>query len=162
MTRDDGSPYTFTTIDTEAVDNTTIITSGQMLMQPFLVYWQSSDLSNFDPEYASALAENLQIDFTPTGTGMVTAATASPPDRSGVDSATPTSPPELITTDDGSGSGLSTGAKAGIGLGVAVGATLLGMTAFLLYRKRSRKKAKLDRNSAIQNEQPEFVQTEAP
>jgi hypothetical protein len=123
-----------------------------------IVYWQESDLSNFDAKYAATLADKFDIDFTPTATADVTAETATLPDRSQFASATSDSGEGAET----SGSQLGSGAKAGIGIGVAIGAILLGITGFLLYKRRLRKKlSKLDWNSAIQNEQPELVQTQA-
>jgi hypothetical protein len=77
-----------------------------------IVYWQESDLSNFDAKYAATIADKFDIDFTPTATAGVTAETATPPDRSQVASA---------TSDSGqgaerSGSQLGSGAKPGIGV----------------------------------------------
>ncbi|RMZ73153.1 SH3 domain [Pyrenophora seminiperda CCB06] len=136
-----------------------------MFMSPWIVMWQPSDLSKFKVDYASSLAKLLQIDFTPTPTGVVTPAavtpadaatpaTAAPPSRSNLPSATANVAMTLTS------SGLSTGAKAGIGIGAAIGALLLCVLVFILYRQRLRKKSKLDRLSAIQNEQPELMQTD--
>jgi LPXTG-motif cell wall-anchored protein len=132
-----------------------------MHVKPMLNYWQESDLSAFDPDYAATLAERFNIDFTPTATADVTGETASAPDRSELPSATSPAGSSSIDAAADSESGLNTGSKAGIGVGAAIGAILLCVAGFLLYKRRTQKKAKLDRKSAIQNEQPEFVQTQA-
>jgi hypothetical protein len=158
-TYNNGDVETYMSLDQEAKDNITVISTGTKAMDAMVVFWQESDLSNFDPDYAATLANKLDIDFTPTPTAAVTAETAAPPDRSEVASTTPTA----LSGPDGSAalsdSGLSDGAKAGIGVGVAIGVIALGVAAFLLYKRTMRKKSKLDRNSAIQNEQPEFVRS---
>ncbi|KAI4678892.1 uncharacterized protein J4E88_006180 [Alternaria novae-zelandiae] len=143
--------------DVTQTDNATVLDSGTASMWVMQGYWQESDLPNFDPSYAAILATKFGIDFTPTGTGTADAPaeTASPPGRSQLTSATST-----VETDSGEATGLSSGAKAGIGVGVALGVILLCAAGFLLYRKRVQK-AKLDRKSALQNEQPELVQTRA-
>lgn len=54
----------------------------------------------------------------------------------------PSSNPDSQSGVGGGSGGLSAGAKAGIGVGVAVGALfVLGIAAFLLYRRRAAKKA---------------------
>ncbi|KAI4607203.1 hypothetical protein J4E83_009659 [Alternaria metachromatica] len=130
------------------------ISEGVQLMAPMIVYWQETDLSKFDPGYAATLAKRLDIDFTPTATSE----TAPPSDRS--QSTSSTSP-----ADDGgensSKPDLSIAAKAGIGVGTAVAAILMVVAGLILYRRYVRKKARLDRKAALQNEQPELVQTRA-
>lgn len=163
-TYDDGSTVTFTAFDEDSRDNATVVTSGVLYMDAMLVYWQESDLPNFDRDYASSLAEVLlpSNTFTPTpiSTARFTAETASPPNRSQHASATAPVNSNSIEAGNSSNSVLSNGAKAGISVGVVVGVILLCAGAFLLYRTRARK-AKLDRKSTLQNEQPEFVQTSA-
>jgi hypothetical protein len=143
-------------LDRSATDNATILSSGTMTMAAMVVYWQESDLEKFDPEYAATLADHLSIGFTPTATSGVMSETATPPNRSQLPSATS----NLGEVVGGSkGSGLSSGAKAGIGVGVGVGTLLVAFAGFLFYKRRvGRREKKLDRNSAIQNQQPEFVQ----
>ncbi|CAN9385481.1 unnamed protein product [Alternaria alternata] len=143
-------------LDRSATDNATILSSGTMTMAAMVVYWQESDLEDFDPEYAATLADHLSIGFTPTATSEITSETATPPNRSQLPSATS----NLDEAIGGSkGSGLSSGAKAGIGVGVGVGTLLVALVGALLYKRRvGRREKKLDRNSAIQNQQPEFVQ----
>ena len=138
-------------------DNATVLSSGIASMGPMAGYWQESDLSKFDPDYAAILASKFDLDFTPTAivTADGTAETASPPDRSQFPSAT-----SSLEMDSEDSTGLSSGAKAGIGVGVAFGLALLCAAGFLLYR-RLVQKVKLDSKSALQNEQPELVQTRA-
>ncbi|RII10904.1 hypothetical protein CUC08_Gglean006905 [Alternaria sp. MG1] len=143
-------------LDRSATDNATILSSGTMTMAAMVVYWQESDLEKFDPEYAATLADHLSIGFTPTATSDITSETATPPNRSQLPSATSNLGE---TMERSKGSGLSGGAKAGIGVGIGVGALLVALAGFLLYKRRvGRREKKLDRNSAIQNQQPEFVQ----
>ena len=142
-------------------DNATVLSSGIASVGPMGAYWQESDLSKFDPDYAAILASKFDVDFTPTAiatadaTADATAETASPPDRSQFASAT-----SSVEMDSEEATGLSSGAKAGIGVGVALGVVLLCAAGFLLYRRRVQK-AKLDHKFALQNEQPELVQTRA-
>ncbi|KAI4613338.1 uncharacterized protein J4E87_009985 [Alternaria ethzedia] len=140
---------------------TIVLDEGLMGMSPMVVYWQETDLSLFDPEYATKLASKLGLDFTPTGTAAVTAETASPPDRSQPPSATSSA---QLGSDAGEGSSqsdLSIGAKAGIGVGVAIAVILAVVVGLVLYRRRVRKQRALDQTLARQNEQPELVQTRA-
>lgn len=125
-------------------------------MPAMVVYWQESDLEKFDPEYAATLANHLSIGFAPTATSDITSETATPPNRSKLPSATS----NLGEAIGGSkGSGLSSGSKAGIGVGVGLGTLLVALAGVLLYKRRvGRREKKLDRNSAIQNQQPKFVQ----
>jgi hypothetical protein len=55
----------------------TILTSGTAVAEPMLVYWQSSDLSNFPSAYAASLASLLNLPLeatTTTATGLSTSA----------------------------------------------------------------------------------------
>jgi hypothetical protein len=131
-------------------------------MQPLLLYWQETDLPDFYKDYASLLAQRLDIDFQPTTAteSTVTTATASPTSR--VTAITPTftvasepGPPATPT------SRLSSGAKAGIGIAATVGVILFTVASFLLYKKKLRPKGKLDRDKLSLNEQLELVQARA-
>jgi hypothetical protein len=139
-------------------ENTTVINSGTIYMNPMMAFWQESDLSNFDHDYASTLASKFDIDFTPSATVGPTSETASPPHRSQFASATSSVDTNSEDAVDSSHSGLTTAAKAGVGVGAAIGTTLLCVAGFLMYKRRAQKKAKLDQKSAIQNDQPELVQ----
>jgi hypothetical protein len=139
--------------------NTTIVNSGTVSMSPMLVYWQESDLSKFDSDYAAILASKFDIDFTPTATADSTSETASPPNRSQPVAATSSAGTNSEKDAGSSNSGLSTGAQAGIGVGAVILAILLCTAGFLLYKKRAQRKARMDEKTAAQNDQPEYIQT---
>jgi hypothetical protein len=149
---DNDSPYTFTTWSIQT--NTTQLKSGTKYMAPIIVFLQETYLPAFDPEYASELLQIMEVDFMLTPTGSVTAATASP--TSGVTATTPASTSSPGPTNTPTTSGLSTGAKADIGIGAVC------IASFLLYKKMFQRKAKLDRDSSLQNQQPELVQARIP
>jgi hypothetical protein len=157
------SPVTSTTWDANEIANATTLTFGTKYMEPLLLYWQETDLPDFDKDYASVLAQRWNIDFQPTTATeiTVTATTASPTSR--ITAVTPTSfaasepdPPATPT------SRLSSGAKAGIGIAATVGIILLTVAGCLLYKKRRRQKTKLDKETIAQNEEDELVQAKAP
>jgi len=118
-----------------------------------------SDLSKFDPEYAATLKGKFGIGFTPSATMVITSETASPPARTQLTSATSSAVPGSQGTSgaNSSGSGLDTGAKAGVGVGVAIAAILMGVAGFLMYKKRVQKQRAVQQKFAKQNEQPEFI-----
>jgi hypothetical protein len=131
-TAKDGRTIPITSHVTGDHENSTVLTTGTMVADEVVIYWQATDLSKFDEEYASMPARRLYINFTLTPT-----ATASNP-----------SDTEKKT------SGLSTGAKAGIGVGVAVVVVLFCVGGFLLFRGRHSKETK----TFLKNDQPELVQ----
>jgi len=47
--------FVFTSINTAAYDNTVVLCNGVVSMAPFAVFWQASDLSKFDVDYASLI-----------------------------------------------------------------------------------------------------------
>jgi hypothetical protein len=151
------SPITWTTWNPSATDNTTILASGTIFMDPLIVYWQEKDLSAFDIEYASELAQRLDI---PTPARSVVAVTVTATTPAPTSATKPTSAAGSIDTP--TAVGLSAGAKPGISIGVAAGVILLTVAGFLLYKKKQRQKTKLTRETLSQNEQPELVQTRAP
>jgi hypothetical protein len=108
-----GRPTPMTSHITEGHGNSTVLTSGTILADEVVIYWQATDLPKFDSDYASLLA-------TPTATSTAASNPADMPNASG----------------------LSTGVKAGIGVGVAVGVILLCVAGFLMYKERHRKEAK--------------------
>jgi len=112
--------------------------------------WKASDLPVFEPQYASALASRFKIDFSPTATPNVLglSATASPGTTAAVPG--PTSPPEPS-------SDLSTGAKAGIGVGAVIGALVLAAALLFFLRMRKRRGTPLTHNTEAV-EAPELVQ----
>ena len=159
----------------EIPEKPSIISSGTVIMQPMLVYWQESDLVHFDSDYASTLASKFDIGFTAmetpgpaterprltTGSPQsdTTKGTASPLDQTKVPSAT-SSRPTITSAAPTSPSkpGLSTGSKAGIGSAAVVAAILLLVAiGFVLYKRWLHDKAGLDGKAAELNEQPEFL-----
>tara|TARA_R110002003_G_scaffold140_19_gene12877 strand:+ start:15480 stop:15998 length:519 start_codon:yes stop_codon:yes gene_type:complete len=98
------------------VSSITTISSGLAVADPIIVAWQQDDLTLFPPDYAKSLAQKLGITLS--------------------NSATSTSPGPTSSPSSG---GLTTAAKAGIGVGVVFGAAILGVAIVLLYLRRWRK-----------------------
>ena len=159
----------------EIPEKPSIISSGTVIMQPMLVYWQESDLVHFDSDYAYTLASKFDIGFTPTATvGPATErprqTTVSPQSHSTKGTASlldQTQALSVASSPDASASeaptspskpGLGTGAKAGIGSAAVVAAILLLVAiGFVLYKRWLHNKAGLDGKAAELNEQPEFL-----
>jgi hypothetical protein len=114
------------------LSNVTTITTGTAEARGLLVYWQSSDLPNFPPAYASSIAKQIGVPFTATPTP-------------GSSSTLPQQTGSLPLQPNPASSGLSTGAKAGVGVGAALGFFLLLLLTILsilfLHRRRSRKRS---------------------
>lgn len=94
--------------------------------------WQASDLPNFDPPSAPILAQVSATASVPTTDGIV--ATTGPTATS---RETPTA---SATGNEDNSDGLSTGAKAGIGIGAALAALLAIALIVFFFLRRSRKK----------------------
>lgn len=94
------------------------VTSGIAIADPIIVAWQVDDLSHFPTDYAKSLAQMGITEASPiTGTGPATTRSEAP-----------------------SGPGrLNTGAKAGIGVGVAFGLIVLGVILGMLLIRKKRK-----------------------
>jgi hypothetical protein len=116
-----GTPTQQTTHVNSYHANSTILYTGTMLVEPFVVYWQATDLPKFDTDYASLLARRLDIDFAPTATAGLTATSSS---------SSSNTPP--------ASSALSTGAKAGIGIGAALLFLLFLLAALFLIKRRKK------------------------
>ncbi|KAH6848441.1 hypothetical protein BKA58DRAFT_450813 [Alternaria rosae] len=147
----------------EQKTTTTILSWGTIVDDNMVVYWMDSDLSKFDSGYAATLQERFTIGFTSTATMGITRDTATALVRTQLTSVTSSSSsssvaPNSPETAEDSISGLDARAKAGIGLGVAILAILMGIAGFLLYRKQVQKQRAVDQAFTKQNEQPEFVQ----
>ena len=106
-----------------AVNASDIVTANKIVLNdgPVIVAWQSSDLDFFTPRSAPIL-----------NPAYLTALTANP--------STSTSTHEPTATNQKGSNGLSTGAKAGIGLGSALGclAVIATMILTFVYRRRRR------------------------
>lgn len=111
--------------------NTTEVSSGWKVAEAIVVLWQSSDLSLFDPPYASALASRLKLDFNPTGSIAITPSpSASPASTSAIPEPTTTMP----ETQSKPTLGLSPSARAGVIASAVCGAAFLAAIVFFLYR----------------------------
>ncbi|KAF1917198.1 hypothetical protein BDU57DRAFT_448762 [Ampelomyces quisqualis] len=119
--------------DQSTVSNMTTMTRGTAVADPLYVAWEAKDLSLFPVAYATSLAQNIGVDFTPTATPASGASTGGPS--------------QTGNSNAGNYSGLSSGAKIGIGVGVGAGiALLLALVAMGIMLRRSRK-----RNQAVAN-----------
>lgn len=105
--------------------NITTLSSGLAVADSISIYWEDKDLSLFPSAYALSVAQQFKV---PTFTPMPAPGTSSALPRE-------TNPPPPS-------SGLSTGAKAGIGVGAVVGAAAivgLGLLSVCLRRRRRRR-----------------------
>ncbi|KAF2009395.1 hypothetical protein BU24DRAFT_473535 [Aaosphaeria arxii CBS 175.79] len=117
-----GQPLVVTTETSIALH--TAISGATLFADPVTVYWQSTDLSLFPSKYASSLASAIGISV---GTQTLTLG-----------------PKTLSSTTSSSTLNqqgvLSTGAKAGIGVGTVIGAALLVGVAFMFFLRLRRRK----------------------
>jgi hypothetical protein len=104
-----------------AISRIVTISAGIAVADPMIVAWQDDDFKLFPSDYASSLAQKIGITLAKDPVAST---------RLG-----PTSP----AADEAAAGGLSTGAKAGIGVGVVLGAAIIGVTIILLYMRRGRK-----------------------
>lgn len=136
------SSYTITATDWDAMTNATSLSFGTLFVEPISLFWQASDLSNFEPNYASALAARLDVKFSATATPSPNSNELSGLPRLATPSATarvaaPTT--SLVPVDSQGSHGLSTTAKAGIGVGAFFTLFLWIALGFFIYRYRKRK-----------------------
>ncbi|KAF2829616.1 hypothetical protein CC86DRAFT_172212 [Ophiobolus disseminans] len=108
---------------TTTLTNITVLNTGVAQADPIYVAWRAKDLSLFPVSYATSVAQQFGIAFTP---GPTPGGSLNLPQETGSLAA-----------------GLSTGAKAGIGVGAVLGFAILVGVAFLcLYiRLRRRRRA---------------------
>ncbi|PLB47692.1 hypothetical protein P170DRAFT_426923 [Aspergillus steynii IBT 23096] len=105
-----------------------------MWAQPITIQLEASDLSLFVP-----VTSTTESSSEPTPTPKQTSSDTTRSTGSASSAAQPSQ--DVTSTGDSGSSGLSTGAKAGIGIGAAVGGVaILGVLAFWLFRRRSPKK----------------------
>lgn len=108
------------------LSNTTTITEGLAIADPIVVAWQMQDLPLMPTAYASSLATKIGVSWSAS-------TSASPASSSGLPSETGGSPAPT--------KGLSTGAKAGIGVGVVLGVAALIGASIIWWCLRRRRKA---------------------
>lgn len=121
------------------VSNKTVVSTGTAYADPIYVAWRAKDLSLFPPAYATSVAKQFDIPFTPT-----------PSPGSSLALPGETNAPSPST-------GLSTGAKAGIGLGTVAGiAVILGVGLLFLCLRRRRQIQRVTVGTSG-NELPEMV-----
>jgi LPXTG-motif cell wall-anchored protein len=114
--------------------------SGMAIADPIAVFWQTSDIAEVFPlAYVASVAR--QIAATEVLLSQTTG--ASPSSKSNLATQTGTS---TANPADRSSNDLSTGAKAGIAIGVVLGVALVALGALLLFRRR-RRKQKLARDT---------------
>lgn len=107
--------------ETSAYSSPISLTQGMVVAEPVSVFWHQADLSAFPTEYVASLVQTWGVP------GPTASSSASPASTSQLPKETGQSNPTH----------LSTGAKAGIGVGAAVGAILLAsLLIFLLLRRR--------------------------
>jgi len=95
----------------------TTISAGVAVADPVTVAWQLEDLQSFPPDYASSLARKIGITLPASDNTLGNPRQTSAP----------------------AAGDLSTGAKAGIGIGAAIGAAVIGISAVLLCLRKRRK-----------------------
>jgi hypothetical protein len=122
---------------TFTVSSITTITSALAVADPLVVAWQVNDLKSFPNAYATSLANKI---------GVSPPASASPSARV---QDVPGLPSETAGGTAPTTPGLSTAAKAGIGVGCAIGALFIAAIVALLWFKKRRKAA-----SAAREETP--------
>lgn len=109
------------------VSNITTISSALAVADPVVIAWQIKDLTSFPPAYATPLAEKI-------GQPLLASWSARAQDVPGLPSETSTAQAATIATSE-----LSTAARAGIGVGCAVGALLIATVISLLWLIKRRK-----------------------
>jgi hypothetical protein len=114
--------------------------SGTAYAHPFVVYWQSSDLSKFPSDYASSIALMINVPF-----GDLTTTASAPPSPP-----TPPTPPPPPTNPSNRSSGLKPGAIAGIAVGVVM--LVISSVVLGLYFWRRRKQQRLQHTDAVELE----------
>lgn len=108
---------------TTTIANIKSVATGIAIADPVIVGWEEQDLAMFPTEYANSLAQRIGVTLS-SETG-----TTKGPESTG--STGPTGPTHSNR--------LSTGEKAGLGVGVTIGVVLLALVSFLLYLLRVKK-----------------------
>ncbi|KAI0427218.1 hypothetical protein F5Y09DRAFT_316944 [Xylaria sp. FL1042] len=117
---------------------------------------QSSAYFNITTEDTSSTTISSSTTLAPSSTSTVssitTASTTTSNDISGVHTSEISMPTSSETAD--TSEGLSTGAKAGVGVGAALGGLLVFGIAGLLYLKRTRSRGQWQQHAELQASQP--------
>lgn len=125
------TPLVTSTPPVSSIPVSSIITlsEGLAIADPVIIGWQDHDLEVFPSDYATSLARRIGVPL-PTKT-------AAP------NSTSPTSSKE---SDN-----LSTGAKAGIGVGVTIGMAVIGIViaCFLMHKRRKMDRDTVDRQEVV-------------
>jgi hypothetical protein len=115
---------------TTTIFNIKSVANGIAIADPVIVGWGEHDLSTFPTEYANSLARRIGV-TQPSIT-----------QRTGITQPPMTVPTAKVSDPTGSiHSSLSTGAKAGIGVGVILGVFLVALVLFLICLQRTKKKS---------------------
>jgi LPXTG-motif cell wall-anchored protein len=119
----------------------TTLASGMALADPIAVFWQTSDIAEVFPSaYAASVAR--QVAATEVSSSQTTGASPSSKSNLATQTGTSTADPADRSSND-----LSTGAKAGIAIGVVLGVALVALGVLLLFRRR--RKQKLARDTPV-------------
>lgn len=111
-------------VPTQWISNKTTLTAGTMEVEPIVVYWQAKDLTSFGSEYATSLAQALQVQVS---------ASTTPADRATASAAT-----SSTTIQPSPSPSLSPGQLAGIVLGAIFGAAIIALGIFFIYMRHRR------------------------
>ncbi|KAJ4355527.1 uncharacterized protein N0V89_003544 [Didymosphaeria variabile] len=118
---------------TSTFSNISTATSGFIGADPIVVGFQEQDLLSFPVDYVSSMAKRYNRTWTAATTTSNAPTAASTPSLP-----VQTSPPSTPADN----AGLSTGAKAGIGVGITTSAVVIAaIGALVLYRRRKSRKA---------------------
>jgi len=157
--------YEVTTVDDQAtitISNlTSLMVTGLAVAEPVVVAWNLQEMTSFPTKYRNSLASRigvvLETNATPVSTPALPNETGDP---TGDPKGDPTGDPTGDTTPIPNAS-LSTGAKAGIGVGVVFGVALVLGAIVLLWLRRRKQGKPLSPERAIIPEMADQDRTHA-
>lgn len=123
------------------------------------VYWAASDLTSFSPPSAPILAAS-STPAQPVSSSMLASATvhvtSTTKETPSMTSAASTLPASTNLANQSDRQGLSTGAKAGIGVGAAIGVLSILVVGYLFFRRsrRRNREDELQRSRVSENHRP--------
>lgn len=120
--------------------NTTIAKFGTKVADYVRIFWQSSDLSLFEPSYAAALASRLKIDTAQLGASGTVSTTHTPGQTLANPSPGPISSIPAPTSAPAMPSSLRPATTAGISVGAISGAAILIALILFVYKWRQNRK----------------------